>query len=749
MSNVPFVTWPVWRSRLAAAGLALLASAVWWPRPAQAAPPAYDHVVVVIEENEGITQIIGNTAQAPYIHSLARGGVSLTRMRGVTHPSHPNYLELFSGDNQGITSDGIPSSLPFTTPNLGAALRAAGLTFTGYAESVPAAGDTTSDNLSTGYVRRHCPWIWWTTAATPTLVNRLPRSVHQPFSAFPTDFTLLPTVSFVIPNNFNNMHDLGVQSGDVWLSQNLSAYAEWAKTHNSLLIVTWDEDNFGATNLIPTIFYGANLRRGVNAGSWTLHNLLRTLEEMYGLPHSGRAASAPPITGVFSGELPVGSLIVRPGSGVTLRDTKLSQAAADTTYPALTQIAVSDAAGSATQGLLRFESLFGTGSGQLDPAANVVSAKLVLTTCSNVSGASSGSPMRLHRMLVPWTDASTWRSMTSGISADGVEALAVPDFTAVPNYPSSASSGVGTAVTFDVTPSVQAWKSGATNFGWATLTASADAWIYAAAGEVSNNNPGLEISFHASAVAFAATAVSVPEDAGVAELTVTRTGETSGNLSVAYAPGGGTASSGTDYTGASGVLTWEAGDAAPKTIRVAILPDSEVEGHESFSLVLTVVAGLGIEDTDRTVTVTILEKPFNVWRRAAFGADANSPSAAESADPDGDGLSNLVEYACATDPLLASAAGRPVLGGSDAITLTFRRNVSATDVTHQVQASSDLAAWENGSRYAPSGDISSNGVTSEVSRAITDGVETIVVRDNTPRSASAARYLRLRVSRAE
>ena len=50
------------------------------------------------------------------------------------------------------------------------------------------------------------------------------------------------------------MHDYGVASGDTWLAQNLSAYAEWAKTHNSLLIVTWDEDNFGSTNLIPHDF---------------------------------------------------------------------------------------------------------------------------------------------------------------------------------------------------------------------------------------------------------------------------------------------------------------------------------------------------------------------------------------------------------------------------------------------------------------------------------------------------------------
>ena len=52
-------------------------------RAAPAALPVYDHVVIVIEENESFAQIIGNSATAPYINSLAQHGVVFTRMRGV------------------------------------------------------------------------------------------------------------------------------------------------------------------------------------------------------------------------------------------------------------------------------------------------------------------------------------------------------------------------------------------------------------------------------------------------------------------------------------------------------------------------------------------------------------------------------------------------------------------------------------------------------------------------------------------
>ena len=52
-----------------------------------AAPPRYDHVVVVIEENRTAGQIIGDQVNAPYITSLANGGVVLGSMFAIVHPS--------------------------------------------------------------------------------------------------------------------------------------------------------------------------------------------------------------------------------------------------------------------------------------------------------------------------------------------------------------------------------------------------------------------------------------------------------------------------------------------------------------------------------------------------------------------------------------------------------------------------------------------------------------------------------------
>ena len=81
--------------------------------------PRPDHVVILILENHAYSQIIGSSA-APHINALANDASSalFTQSFAIEHPSQPNYLDLFSGSNQGVTNDNVPSGIPFTTPNL-------------------------------------------------------------------------------------------------------------------------------------------------------------------------------------------------------------------------------------------------------------------------------------------------------------------------------------------------------------------------------------------------------------------------------------------------------------------------------------------------------------------------------------------------------------------------------------------------------------------------------------------------------
>jgi len=229
--------------------------------------PRPDHVVVVIFENHSLHEIM-DSKQTPEIHRLARTGALFTNSFAVSHPSQPNYFALFSGSTQGVSDN---DDHTFDEPTLADALAAGHMSFRGYIEA--------------DSPRKHNPW--------ESFINS--RATERNLSEFPSDFAQLPTVSFVIPNLDHDMHDGSVKDGDVWLKRHLGAYAGWAKTHNSLLIVTFDEDDGDAKGRIPTIFYGARVRPGKYAEHITHYSVLSTLLAMYGLPPFAEAAKVPPI----------------------------------------------------------------------------------------------------------------------------------------------------------------------------------------------------------------------------------------------------------------------------------------------------------------------------------------------------------------------------------------------------------------------------------------------------------------------
>jgi phosphatidylinositol-3-phosphatase len=276
-----------------ALGLAAAAAGVWagagGTAHAAGSVPTPDHVVVAVMENHAYTQIIGSSS-APYINSLKSGGAILTSSYAITHPSQPNYFALFSGATQGITDDGCYTPGFSSAPNLASELTAAGKSWGSYNETLPSQGSTTCS--SGKYARKHNPWFGF---------SNVPTSTAKTFAQFPTDYTTLPKVSFVTPNLCSDMHDCSVSTGDTWLKNNLGAYATWAKTHNSVLIVTFDEDNSLSGNKIATVLSGQPVKAGSTSSTkYNHYNVLRTIEDMYGTSHAGNAASASDITGIWA-----------------------------------------------------------------------------------------------------------------------------------------------------------------------------------------------------------------------------------------------------------------------------------------------------------------------------------------------------------------------------------------------------------------------------------------------------------------
>jgi acid phosphatase len=248
-----------------------------------AAIPRPDHVVVAIFENKSYDTLAGNP-HAPYLNSLMNRAALFTNAHGVAHPSQPNYLALFSGSTQGVTDDHCPVRLT-GKPNLGRQLLDTAHTFAGYSEDLPQAGY--AGCTTARYAAKHNPWVDF---------DDVPTGANLPYDAFPADYAKLPTLSFVVPNLCDDMHDCGAAAGDAWAKANLAPYLAWATQHDSLLVVTFDENDGNAGNQILTLFAGSHVKPGRYPEPVDHYRVLCTLEALYGLPPIGEAAHTRPIT---------------------------------------------------------------------------------------------------------------------------------------------------------------------------------------------------------------------------------------------------------------------------------------------------------------------------------------------------------------------------------------------------------------------------------------------------------------------
>jgi hypothetical protein len=97
------------------------------------------------------------------------------------------------------------------------------------------------------------------------------------------------------------MHDCSIAEGDDWLRQHLDGYAQWARTHESLLIVSFDESESpdDRDNHIATLAVGQRVTPGAVTERTDHYGLLRTIEDLYGLPPLGHSAQATAIAALW------------------------------------------------------------------------------------------------------------------------------------------------------------------------------------------------------------------------------------------------------------------------------------------------------------------------------------------------------------------------------------------------------------------------------------------------------------------
>lgn len=265
---------PVTKPSTAPVSTAPHASTSTVPRPA--------HVVIVIEENKAFDEV----ASQSFLARASKLGVTFTDFRAARHPSEPNYVAMWSGSTHGIASDACPVDLG-SEPSFGSQLLDAGRSVAIYSEDLPSPGYL---GCTAGkYARKHNPLADFSATSGP--------EHNLPFSAFPSDYAQLPDVAVVVPNLDNDMHDGSVEAGNTWLEQHLSGYLDWARTHDSLLVTTFDEDDKTADNRIYTSIVGQRVQPGTDATPMTHYRLLHTLEAAFGLPPLGEPGSA--VTGIW------------------------------------------------------------------------------------------------------------------------------------------------------------------------------------------------------------------------------------------------------------------------------------------------------------------------------------------------------------------------------------------------------------------------------------------------------------------
>ena len=455
------------------------------------APLRPDHVVVVVESDR-FANALGDSANLPYVNQLAAGGLVFSNYQGInvsTDAGEKNYLALYSGSSQGITDNARGYS--FSTTNLAQSLNSTpGLSFAGFSESLPSdgaqdqqAGDAVHPDL---YTRNHNPMAMFTNAGT----GKINADVNKTFADFTTigaqasSYANLPTVSFVVPNNLDNTNgsneaapfatDPGAyaglrQSADTWLRQNLDAYAQWAKTHNSLLLIVGNEGdrqhNFAAgTETIitgdPRLFVP-----GTDTNSANHFNTLRTIEDMYGIAPLGNSATA-----------------------VGLDTNALGQLAAPVSLLATTAVVTSSAnpatGGQAVTFTATISAVSGTPAGTvtfLDGATSLGSGTLNAAGVATLS--TSALSIATHAIKAAYGGSAAFQASTSAAINQVVNSpVATGTTTAVTSSANPSAFGQSITLSASVTPAgagtptgIVTFKDGNATLGTATLNAAGTA----------------------------------------------------------------------------------------------------------------------------------------------------------------------------------------------------------------------------------------------------------------------------------
>jgi hypothetical protein len=264
--------------------------------------PQFAHLVVLVEENESFSEVVGNSSMPYFNHLIASFGLA-TQYFANAHPSLPNYFVLTAGDTISLDNN---FAGPVTQGNVVRALKNAGKTWKSYAESLPSIGYLGGDLGA--YVKHHNPFAYF----SDVLNDPAEAGNIVPFSEFAADLSsgALPDYAFIVPDVNDDAHDCPsglsncsnaqkLSAADEWLQSNIDPLLQSSTIQNSLLIITFDEgdasDNAHGGGQIATLIVSPKSKAGYRSPTFYQHeSVLRLSMEALGVHDlPGNSANAP------------------------------------------------------------------------------------------------------------------------------------------------------------------------------------------------------------------------------------------------------------------------------------------------------------------------------------------------------------------------------------------------------------------------------------------------------------------------
>ena len=278
-----------------------------------AAPPAstpkhFDHVLIVVLENQNYDSAIKNDL----LKSLAQRGANFTNFGNLYHYSYPNYLAMIAGSDFGTHKPLVLSDRQRTFNDDSEHRTIADLlNWKNYAEDYPAsptAGRPFLGDRKGRYVRKHVPFLSFRSVQEKSFHNVVGVDTHAQGNTFVTDIGSfiadpqahpLPEYMFYSPNLDDDGHDPtsnpqeGLKKSADWLRVFLKTWLRFDDTtwlpkdeqlKRTLVVVTFDEsEGDNKPERIYTVFLGAMVKPQEVTAAYNHYSILRTIEDNFGL----------------------------------------------------------------------------------------------------------------------------------------------------------------------------------------------------------------------------------------------------------------------------------------------------------------------------------------------------------------------------------------------------------------------------------------------------------------------------------